>query len=651
MDCAFVGAGAVADEYAAGLSATSLELTAVCDLDADRAQTLAADYEATHYTDLDTLLAAESIPLVVNLTNHEAHATVTRQALEADRHVFSQKPLAMDADTAADLVALARQRDLALGCAPICPWGPAQRRAAHALADGRLGAVRLAYAHAHVGRVTEWHDDPASFLRVGPLYDGAVYPLTLLVGWFGPIERVRVADAASPWPDREDRHPAGPSHIEATLECRNGPLVRLTASLYAPHRSREFNALELHGDDGSLYFADCGRIDDGTAAVRFGRVGRSYIDMPPTTPTESVPLIMGPARLATAIDAGRRPRATAVRAAHVVAVCNAVETAAESATDHPIAPPTGTLPDESATPPDYRPIGPTAGAVRLPPIGLGCSRYRDGEYIDRRASIAAALDAGYRLLDSAELYGNETRIGDILAAPGTPDRSTLHLTSKAWNTNHEHLEEACRGSLAELGVDTLDSYLLHWPDAWEYQGPLRELAALSPTEQEALTFPRDADGEIIEADVPLEQAWADMERLLDRGLTRSIGICNVSVEQLRAILESGTVAPAIVQVERHPYQPRTELVRWCHERGIRVIAHTPLAADGLLDDPVVTDIAATEDVTSAQVVLAWNVHQGVVPIPSSTRDTHVVENLAAGGVRLSPSAIDRLDSLGDSMAG
>lgn len=181
MNVVFVGAGAVAEKYASGLAESELDLTAMCDPNGTRADRLAAAHGAASYTDLDDLLASESAPLVVNLTSHGAHATVTERCLAADRHVFSEKPLALDADVATALVSTAEQRGLALGCAPINHRCDAQRHVQSFLGDGRLGPVRLGYAHAHVGRVTEWHDSPDSFLAVGPLYDGAVYPLTVLV--------------------------------------------------------------------------------------------------------------------------------------------------------------------------------------------------------------------------------------------------------------------------------------------------------------------------------------------------------------------------------------------------------------------------------------------------------------------------------------
>jgi alcohol dehydrogenase (NADP+) len=422
--------------------------------------------------------------------------------------------------------------------------------------------------------------------------------------------------------------------------------------MYAPHRSREFNSLELHGDDGSLYLADSGALRADVDTVSVGGLGREYVAAPHPVPPRERPYAEGPGGLATAIDRGRRPTAGARRAAHVVAVCNAVEAAADG--ERSVAVDALGLEARQPGPPPVRPADDhddtrreRAAAVRLPPVGLGCSRYRDGEYVDRTESIATALDAGYRLLDSAELYGNETRIGELIDAPGSPDREGLFLVSKAWNTNHEHVAEACEGTLWELGVASLDCYMLHWPEAWAYQGPLRELAEKPPAEQEALAFPTDGDGERATVDVPLTETWARMERLQERGLTRTLGVCNVSADQLRELADDARVPPAVVQVERHPYQPRTELVEACHDRGIRVMAHSPLSAPGLLEEPVLAEIADAHDVSPAAVVLAWNVGRGVVPIPSSTTREHVVANLAAARLRLTDAERERIATLRD----
>jgi len=660
VNCLFVGAGSIAPEYAAGLSGSSLSLAGVVDLDADRAASLAAAHDCPSFADLETALERVDAPLVVNLTSHAAHAPVTRIALEADRHVYSQKPLALDADEAGDLLALARERDLALGCAPGTPRAPSQRRAGRLLADGRLGPVGLGYAHAHVGRVTDWHDRPDSFLEIGPLYDGAVYPLALLVSWFGPVERVRVADALDVWPEREERRPSTPSHVEATLAFASGPTVRLTASFYAPHRSREFYGLELHGDDGSLYLKGTGAMDTERDHVRFGRVGREYASAPPDAPTEPYEYVDAVERLAATVEAGAPSRTGGRRGAHVVAVCNAIETAAEeggpvavdgygATADPPPAPVVRPAVSDGGDAADGEATRAGPSAIRLPAVGFGCSRYRDGEYVERADSVATALDAGYRLLDSAELYGNEHRIGELLAAPGAPDRERVFLLGKAWRTNHrrEHLLAACAGSREELGIDAFDCYALHWPSALEHRGELNRLAEEPVARQEALTFPEDEGGEPATADVSLATAWRNLEAVRERGWARTLGICNVSRAQLETVLETGSVEPALVQVERHPYRPRDDLVDFCHERGIRVVAHSPLSAPGLLDEPVLRSIGADRGLSPAEVVVAWNAGRGVVPIPASTAESHVVANLAAGGVRLSADEQSRIDALRD----
>jgi alcohol dehydrogenase (NADP+) len=164
---------------------------------------------------------------------------------------------------------------------------------------------------------------------------------------------------------------------------------------------------------------------------------------------------------------------------------------------------------------------------------------------------------------------------------------------------------------------------------------------------EAQVFPEDEHGERPTADLSLAESWANLEAVHEQGLARTLGVCNVSLDQLRTIVDAGTVPPALVQVERHPYHPRSELVEYCHERGIRVVAHSPLSAPGLLGESVLSELAAERGWSPAEVVLAWNVTDGVVPIPSSTNPDHVVANLAAGRRRLDEAARERIATLED----
>jgi alcohol dehydrogenase (NADP+) len=138
-----------------------------------------------------------------------------------------------------------------------------------------------------------------------------------------------------------------------------------------------------------------------------------------------------------------------------------------------------------------------------------------------------------------------------------------------------------------------------------------------------------------------------MEELVDAGRTATLGVSNFDCDQLRKLLSIADIPPAIVQIERHPYLPQPDLVGLCREHDIAVMAHSPLSADGLLAEPVLTQTAAGHGVSPAQVILRWNVERGVVPIPSSTNPAHVVDNLDVFRFELSDDDLRRIDALAD----
>ncbi len=640
-----VGAGDVAGQYAAALPDSRLSIAGVCDTDRERAEAFAADHGAPAFADLDAALDAVDAPVALNLTGHRAHAPVTRDCLAAGRHVFSEKPLALAPDAAGDLLAAAADRDLGLGCAPITPSCPAQRLAGRAVADGRLGRVGLGYAHAHVGRVTEWHDRPDSFLAVGPLYDGGVYPLSLLVAWFGPVREVRVADALDVWPDREPSGEA-PTHVEATLSF-DGPTVRLTASLYAPHRGREFYGLELHGDDGSLYLADAGTMAADREAVAFGREGREYTPMPPAHPGDagSRTHLDGVERFAAAVAAGRRPRRTARRGAHVVAVCAAVEAAA--AGDGPVAVEDFGVEPALPAAPTVRPASESVGdggipaeggdaadagepgrraALRLPRVGFAPPVDAEDGAGDGDP-LAAALDAGFRLLDLAAPDVDRERAARTLAAPGTPDRDGLLVLDGTDDPGTALGDDGSvdAGSTADSG--TADAGV---------PGPAGGA--------DCLVLAADA------IDGPLGDAWRDLERARDRGEARTLGVAGVDADGLERVLDAGTAPPALVRAAVHPYRPRSALVERCHELGIRVVGRPTPPPSGLLDEPAVRAVAERRDLSPAAVVPAWNAARGVVPTVSERDPERIVDALAAGAEVLTTDERARLDDLADAAA-
>ena len=280
--------------------------------------------------------------------------------------------------------------------------------------------------------------------------------------------------------------------------------------------------------------------------------------------------------------------------------------------------------------------------AEMPLVGLGTAHlYRE----KGRAAVRAALDAGYRHVDCAKVYGNEQLVGDELRlamagepAPGAiPDapprvpipRAELFVTSKLWNDDHapEDVAAACRRSLRDLGLDYLDLYLVHWPLAW------RKGTVFCP------------------ADVTILDTWRAMEKLVDEGLVRAIGVSNFDEAQLRALARDARIPPAVNQVELHPLCQQPELVAACEAMGVVLTAWSPLGkgAASLIRHPTLLDIArrgggeregerngeGEGDVegrsvaSAADVALRWNTQRGVVVIPKSTSPAHLAGNLRA----------------------
>jgi alcohol dehydrogenase (NADP+) len=650
MRVAVVGCGAVAEEYAPEVAAhPDLDLVAVTDRTIARAERLAAAHDADAHESLDALLVGSDAPLLVNLTSHAAHAPVTERALEAGRHVFSEKPLALEPGRAADILDRVGP-DSRLACAPTSPAGDPQRTARRYLAEGRLGRIRAARIDCNVGRVSEWHPRPDSFHHVGPLLDAAVYPLTVLTSFFGPVARVRSAEADHLDPDLDADD--APDHWSATLDLVAGPRVDLRASGYVPFRAAEQMQLEFAGDDGTLRLPDAGSLGGERAAhPRYARLGSDRVRVPPEAPRGRLSRAFGVAELAAAARERRSLRVGSTeQAANVVSVVDATVRAAETGSPTTPGHAGRRFPRRSVgRPPAGRdPRRPVPDAPALPPVGVGTASYRGGEtYVDLEAGLRAALDAGVRLLDCAELYGTESLVGDLVGARGGPPRGALTLISKVWHTNHapSDLRAACRRSRDRLGVDRLDAYLLHGTEAWEHRGSLDGLADLSHAEREALTFPTDEDGDPLRSDVGLDETWRAMEGLVAEGAVRRLGVCNVGVDELERLRDLAQIPPRVVQVEHHPLAPREDVVGWCHKHGVRVLGHTPLGPDSLLGHPTVRAVADDEGLTPAGVLLRWSVAQGVVPIPSTSDPAHAVANLDLFERSLSPAGREQLHDL------
>jgi predicted dehydrogenase len=322
---AFVGCGNIADRYVRQIKGEGLDFVGAADALPGRAAAFVAEHGGVDYGSLEALLAADEVDVVVNLTAPQAHAEVTAAALEAGKHVHSEKPLALRHDEAQELVALAEARGVALGCAPATLLGEAQQTAWKLLREGAVGRVRVAYAEANWARIETWHPAPESLLAVGALVDVGVYPLSILTAIFGPARSV-TAFAALLEPDRVRRDGVRfrletPDWITAAVELADGTVARVTATFYVGASKQR--GLELHGDDGSLYLATWGEAD---SRLELQARGGEYEPVPLLRePFPGIPFGRAVADLAEAVRDGRPPRASGSQAAHVAEILDAAK--------------------------------------------------------------------------------------------------------------------------------------------------------------------------------------------------------------------------------------------------------------------------------------------------------------------------------------
>ena len=328
MRVGLVGCGNIAGRYAESIAAADgLELVAATDALPGRAEELVARHGGTAYASLDELLADPSVDTVVNLTGAVAHVAVTRAALEAGKHVHSEKPLALRHGDARGLVELADERGLGLSSSPATLLGEAQQTMWRLVRDGAIGTVRVAYAEANWGPIESWHPDPTTIHAAGAMADVGVYPIAILTAMFGPA-RSATAYATTLVPDRFDLRGTPfsietPDFIVALLELESGVVARVTASFYVgPSYQR---GIELHGDDGILHLAAWGDFSSGLLHSSTGKAD-DYEEVALLRPGyEGTDWSRAIVDLAAAVEEGRRPRASGEHAAHVVEILDAID--------------------------------------------------------------------------------------------------------------------------------------------------------------------------------------------------------------------------------------------------------------------------------------------------------------------------------------
>ncbi|XP_062853169.1 aldo-keto reductase family 1 member A1-B isoform X1 [Trichomycterus rosablanca] len=280
---------------------------------------------------------------------------------------------------------------------------------------------------------------------------------------------------------------------------------------------------------------------------------------------------------------------------------------------------------------------------KMPLVGLGTWKSDPGKV---KQAVIWALQAGYRHIDCAAIYGNESEIGEafqeVLGADKALRREDVFVTSKLWNTRHhpDDVEPALLNTLKELKLEYLDLYLIHWPYAFQ---------------RGDTAFPRKEDGTLLYDEIDYKVTWAAMEKLVEKGLVRSIGLSNFNSRQIDDILSVANIKPTVLQVEGHPYLAQVELLAHCKERGLVMTAYSPLGSPDrawkrpdepiLLEEPVIAALAKKYNKSIAQIIIRWQTQRGVVTIPKSVTESRIKENLQVFDFTLEPEEMNSVTAL------
>ncbi len=246
--------------------------------------------------------------------------------------------------------------------------------------------------------------------------------------------------------------------------------------------------------------------------------------------------------------------------------------------------------------------------VKMPWLGLGVYKTREGEEVINAVRYAVA--AGYRSIDTAAFYQNERGVGQAVRECGIA-REELFITTKVWNSDqgYESTLQAFEKSRRKLGVDYIDLYLVHWPVPGKYR-----------------------------------ETWKALVHLYREGVVRAIGVSNHQIAHIKQIVEDTGVVPAVNQVECHPLLTQKEILQFCRQQGIQMEAWSPLMR-GNLNKPTLLNLAVKYDKTPAQIVLRWDIQNGIVTIPKSANKKRIIENSQIFDFELSPEDMLKIDGM------
>jgi diketogulonate reductase-like aldo/keto reductase len=253
----------------------------------------------------------------------------------------------------------------------------------------------------------------------------------------------------------------------------------------------------------------------------------------------------------------------------------------------------------------------------MPVLGLGTWKAQDGDEVEQ--AVLWALEAGYRMIDTAKIYGNELGVGSAIAKSKIP-REQIFLTTKLWNEDqgYESGLAAIDGSLSRLNVDYVDLYLIHWPTTNLTEGENRR-----------------------------KETWKAMEEILKLGKAKAIGVSNYTIAHLEEMKTYANIPPVVNQVEFHPFLFQKELMDYCQKSNIILEAYSPLSRGLKMQDNRITAIAKNYHKNNAQIMLRWSLQHGNIVIPKSVTQARIKENINVFDFELTPEDLAILDGLNE----
>jgi 2,5-diketo-D-gluconate reductase A len=255
--------------------------------------------------------------------------------------------------------------------------------------------------------------------------------------------------------------------------------------------------------------------------------------------------------------------------------------------------------------------------VVMPQLGLGVWQAKDGKEVE--LAVTTALKCGYRLIDTAAVYGNEAGVGRAIAASGIA-RKELFITTKVWNADqgYEQTLAAFEKSLQRLHLDYVDLYLIHWP---------------------------------VPAKNMYVDTWRALEKLYADGKVKAIGVSNFTIEYLEHLMGESTITPAVNQIELHPHLSQLELQEYCKQHGVAVESYSPLGGTGghLLDEPVLSEIGDRHHKSPAQIVIRWHLQNGLIVIPKSVTPERIKQNIDVFDFELTDTEMTAINALNADM--